>query len=333
MAYQPRFADITSTPAAPDQTSDIDEMSIYTDEQIQLYFERIGLPADNIQERRASDPLGFLTTLKYHHIAAIPFDSLALHYSPHRLLSLSYDDLFTKLVTRRHGGYCMEVNAFLAAVLRTLGYTLYTAGARVNVQGAWGGWAHEMTIVTIDDTRYLVDVGFGFSSPAHPVPLKDNREFTTIAPARGKLEYRALSIHTDPSQRMWVYSAQRSANAPWEEMYSFPEMEFFPADFQVMNLSTMTSPQSFFVQNVLCLKVLLGEETGKPEGLLFLHRDLVKRQVGGEVEILQTLESEEDRLQALEKWFGIVFSEAEKLGIRGLASELKRRPPQGDGHA
>ncbi|KAK0640689.1 hypothetical protein B0T16DRAFT_201165 [Cercophora newfieldiana] len=314
-------------------------MNAFTQEQMWLYFkhiglpEYVGLPAEETQERVKADPLGFLTRLMHRQLARIPFDSLALHYSPTRTLSLHPMALFNKLIVRGRGGYCMELNGFFATALRTLGYTLFSVGGRVNGGGVWGGWNHMLNIVTIDGTCYAVDVGFGSHGPPNPNPLKDGYEFTTIAPARGKLEYRALAQHSDPSQRAWVYSVQEWPNAAWEDKYAFVEIEFFPADFQVMNMPVMTAPQSFFVQNVMCMKFLLREGTDEPEGVLILHRDYVKRRIGGNVEILQTLHTEEDRVKVLEDMFSIKLEEDEKAGIRGLASELRWKIPQGKGHA
>lgn len=180
-----------------------------------------------------------------------------------------------------------------------------------------------VNLVTIHGQRYLVDVGFGSNGPPNPVPLEHNHEFIGIAPMRGRLQYRNLEEHTDPSQRVWVYSAQENGDAPWKDMYHFVETEFMSGDFEVMNLRTMTTPQSFFVQSVMCMCTILNEESGKPVGLLILHRDYVKRRMGADSEIIEHLESEEQRVKALAKHFGIVLSPEEQGGIRGLASELR----------
>ena len=248
-------------------------------------------------------------------------------------------------------------------------------------------------IVTINNSdRYLVDVGFGGNTPPIPVPLphlssstssKTAVEFTTIHPAKGKLEYRPLvnnptttttttttsSPYAD-RQNLWIYShkeTEKDGDAEWKEMYAFSELEFFPADFEVMNLQVMTAPQSFFVQTVLCVRTVLScedlsssfpssssssggmssakelsskkEKDGEKEkekydeekiiGTLILFRDVVKRKIycneKGEMEeqILERLETEEQRWAALGRWFGIYLTEEEKRGIRGLASELK----------
>jgi len=306
-------------------------MSVYSDPQIDLYLAHIGLPfnAENAKKEVQENPLGFLTSLQRHHMARVPFDSLALHYSPHRSLSLHPEALFGKIVRAGRGGYCMEVNQFMCVVLRSLGFQVYSVGGRVGIGGVWGGWNHQISLVTIADKKYIVDVGFGTNGPSQPTPLEDGLELTQIAPATGKLEYKSLPFHTDPSQRMWVYSIKPVPPAPWLPMYAFTEVEFFSKDFEVMNLTTMTSPRSFFVQNVMCMRIILDEETKEPVGLLVMHRDYVKKRVGEKEEMLEKLETEPQRVEALKKYFDIALSPEEQASILGLASELR----QGGSHA
>jgi arylamine N-acetyltransferase len=179
-----------------------------------------------------------------------------------------------------------------------------------------------INIVTIKNTRYLVDVGFGSGGSMQPIPLIHGTEFPQIPPARGKLEHTALPEHADHSQRVWLYSTQAEENAPWERRMMFLDVEFFPADYAVMNLSPMTQPQSFFVQNVLASQVLLDEEK-RPSGVVSMLGGTVRRKGGGEDVVLVECKTEEERVQALEKYFDIVLSEAERNGIKGLPSELK----------
>jgi arylamine N-acetyltransferase len=179
-----------------------------------------------------------------------------------------------------------------------------------------------INIVTVNNTRHLVDVGFGSGGSMQPIPLIHGREFTQIPPTRGKLEHTALSEHADQSQRVWLYSTQAEENAPWERRMMFLDVEFFPADYAVMNLSPMTQPQSFFVQNVLASRVLLDEEN-RPSGVVSMLGGTVRRKGGGEDVVLAGCKTEEERIEALEKFFDIVLSEVERNGIKGLPSELK----------
>ena len=101
-----------------------------TPEQLAATLKHLSLP---LEPRPPT--LEYLQTLMIRHASRVPFDNIALHYSPTRKLSLDVADLFDKIVVRSRGGYCMEVNAFFAALLRTLGYDLYTIGGRVCSDG------------------------------------------------------------------------------------------------------------------------------------------------------------------------------------------------------
>lgn len=181
-----------------------------------------------------------------------------------------------------------------------------------------------VNIVTVSSQKYLVDVGFGAEEAMCPVPLVSGHEFDQISPVRGRLEFTALAQHSDPSQRVWLYSTrQPEMGAMWEPKYHFLEAEFFPADYRTMNLSPMAQPTSFFVQNVLAMRAVLDEETRQPRGVITLFGDVVRRKSRGETEVLAVLKTEQDRIEALEKYFEIVLQEQEKRGIHGLPTELK----------
>lgn len=299
---------------------------MFTSTQLSRYLAHISFPSDVVHPVGS---LGYLTLLQKCHLAKVPFESLSLHYSKHHLLSLEKEDLYQKIVIRGKGGYCMENNTFFGVILRTLGFKIINVGARVSDAigerpgGGYMGWNHMANIVTIEGQRYLVDVGFGAPVPTHPLPLISGHVCTGIAPQSLRLEYRSLLQHTDPEQRVWVYSYRESDHAKWTEAYSFVEIEFFPRDYEVMNLSTMTCPQSFFTQTVVCVKVVLNEESKEIEGLLILVQDEVKKRIKGVTEVMEKLQNEDQRVKALEKWFDIVLDEAERKGIIGLATELR----------
>ncbi|KAK4185775.1 hypothetical protein QBC35DRAFT_388802 [Podospora australis] len=301
-------------------------MATYTNHQISRYLEHIGYetePHYSIEKHFREEPLHLLTKLQVLHMARVPFESLSLHYSKHRVLSLDPEDLFEKIITRGRGGYCMEVNAFFGTVLRTLGFRIVSVGGRVCVGGGYKGWDHMVNLVTIEGRRYLVDVGFGSNGSTYPFPLEHDQKMLAVFPAHGRLQYKNLDIHTDPDQRVWVYSVQQDESAPWKDMYAFVEIEFFPADFELMNMRTSASPQSFFVQSVMCMKTILDEHKNAPMGKIILHRDYVKRVMEGKAEIIKKLHSEKERIQALADYFDITLTEQEQKGIRGLASELR----------
>lgn len=125
---------LSSTPQA--------KMATYTEEQLARYFEHIGFrhEVNAARQHMSRFAMGILTVLQMRHMARVPFECLSLHYSRSRLLSLEPDDLFEKIVNDGKGGYCMEVNTFFAAVLRSVGFTLFSAGARVRGPEGYKGW-------------------------------------------------------------------------------------------------------------------------------------------------------------------------------------------------
>ena len=83
-------------------------------------------------------------------------------------VSLDLAALYDKIVRRRRGGFCYELNGLFAELLRRLGYrvTLLSAGVAQDGGGFGPEYDHLLLLVELD-RRWMVDVGFGenFKSP------------------------------------------------------------------------------------------------------------------------------------------------------------------------
>lgn len=184
-----------------------------------------------------------------------------------------------------------------------------------------------VNLVIIEGKKYLVDVGFGAQEATQPVPLEDGYEITTVAPTRGRLELKHVDKQVtkdDPAQRLWVWCSRKGGeSAEWEDIYSFSEAEVFAEDFEALNYFVMTKPQSFFLQNVIAYRPVLDEATGELVGERILHGNVVKEGASGQDRVLEVLETEEDRVSALEKYFDIRLTEKEKRAIKSLPTELR----------
>lgn len=102
----------------------------------------------------------------------------------------------------------------------------------------------------------------------------------------------------------------------------FSEIEFLPQDFGVMNFFVSQNPASFFTQIFICMRMIMSEDEKEIEGQCVMSGREVKRRVRGKTEVVEKLESEEDRVRALEKWYGMHLREDEIQGIRGLSSMI-----------
>lgn len=323
----------------------------YTSEQLDQYFDTIRFPAKYrkssiISTRDAAsappqEALTFLSHLIKYQIAGIPWENLDLHYSTHHTISVDPHAVFEKTVARRagRGGYCMENTLLLGTVMRSLGYDVMTTGARVNTaiqpisqSPSWNGpsfdgWNHMVTIVTIGGKKYLVDVGVGSHGPVLPVPLEEDGFSTMNVKPSHEIRLRREHIpdnshRTNPEQLLWVYSLRFSAESDWLPGYCFSEVEFLPQDYETMNFFVSRSPKSWFTYHVVCLKFLMDEESEEIVGDITLFgRELNDRRMGKGNKIA-TVASEEERVEALEKYLGVKLSAAEKAGIHGMVTMI-----------
>jgi hypothetical protein len=101
----------------------------------------------NELSEEATKALNFLSLLQRHHLAAIPFENLSLHYSKWKGVGIKKEEVWQKMIGdgRGRGGYCMENNRLFGAVLKSLGFEVYALGARVYNQtmpqdGGFNGW-------------------------------------------------------------------------------------------------------------------------------------------------------------------------------------------------
>lgn len=327
----------------------------YSEDQLKQFLNHVGLPNSaqtlNITSLANDQKLDFLTTLLRHTLATVPFENISLHYSVTKQMLLSPALLFAKVVQGRcddgstipgnkRGGYCMQNNVLFGTVLRSLGFDLVSTGARVlagasssgSSSGSSRGWSHMNNIVHIGKKRYLVDIGFGPNGPTIPLPLEHGFTTTQIAPAEQRIRYTRLPQHTHPDSRIWVYEHRVGPDGEWDLVYCFhDEIEFLPGDYQVMNFATSNRRDTFFTFELVCTLFTLAEEDapdgsvkrGELDGCLILGTGLKKRKQGRSDHIVDKFASEEERLDALKKWFQIDLPTEDRAAIQGLVTEIK----------
>lgn len=190
-----------------------------------------------------------LRQLQIAHLQAVPFENLAIH--ARQPIRLEDGALFDKIVRRRRGGFCYELNGLFAALLRALGFevAMLSAGVRSNDGDFGPDFDHLALLVTLEE-RWLVDVGFG-DSFQEPLLLMVGRE-----QAQGDRAYR-LMCEGD----QWLMG-QREGDHEWEVQYRFSLQPYQFADYEAMCHYHQSSPQSHFTRKRLCtLATLPGRIT------------------------------------------------------------------------
>jgi N-hydroxyarylamine O-acetyltransferase len=245
---------------------------------ISAYFDRVGY---NGSANPTSDTLVALHT---GHTFNIPFENLDVFAG--KAVSLSPDALFDKLVTRRCGGYCFEMNGLFALALREIGFQPRQLLARTAFGGAYSAKLHEVLTVEAEGVTYLCDVGYGndgISAPLLLTPRKEQKWF--------------LDTYRFTRDSNFGHVLQRRDGENFVTMYAFTDNEYVPGDFEVANHYTSTHPQSFFKLQRFATKPT-------PTGRITLTEHRLKIVDGGKV-IERAVSGETELSDLLRKHFGL----------------------------
>ena len=228
-----------------------------------------------------------LRKLQLAHLLTVPFENLSIHSA--EPIVLEDDPLFDKVVTRRRGGFCYELNGLFAALLRALGFEVAMLSARVaNADGVYGPDFDHMTLLVTLDERWLADVGFG-DSFVEPLLLDERGE-----QVQGERAYR---IAVDAADRVLM---QRIGDEEWKAQYHFALQPHQYPDYAEMCRYHQTSPESHFTRGRICSRAT-------PEGRVTLSdMRFITTFVGSHREE-RVLKNEEEYATTLREHFGIVM--------------------------
>lgn len=172
------------------------------------------------------------------HMLAAPFENLDIHLG--REIVLDEQKNYSKIVERRRGGFCYELNGAFAMLLRALGYDVKMLSAGVaNLKGEFGPPFDHMTLLVELEKRWLADVGFG-DSFREPLLLDEQGEQAQ--------KWGAYRIARDGEQ---LTLEQRAGNL-WNPQYRFTLQPYNFTDFAEMCRYHQTSPDSHFTQRRTC---------------------------------------------------------------------------------
>ncbi|MDQ0138613.1 arylamine N-acetyltransferase family protein [Cupriavidus necator] len=270
--------------------------------QLDAWLARLGLAAP------PSPTLQALNAVLAAHLSSIPFENVdPLLRLPVRI---DPDAVFDKLVTRRRGGYCFELNTLLGAGLSALGYGVTPLAARVR----WGVpdevptmSTHMLLRVEVAHRSYLADVGFGGPTPFRALPLSE--------PADDGFPYRLVPSPAQAAAAFHSYDLQARGNAGWLPVYRFDLTPQSPIDFVARNWYVSTHPDSVFLQR------LMAARTDGATRLTLVNGELAERAPDGSVRRTQLLHAGAV-VQALSDRFGVLLDEALREGLMAALPRL-----------
>jgi N-hydroxyarylamine O-acetyltransferase len=196
--------------------------------QVKAYLARCGAT------RPARADAESLRQLQLRHLMAVPFENLSIHLG--EPIVLDQRALFHKLVERRRGGFCYELNGLFAALLSALGFSVTMLAARVFGADGLGPPFDHMVLRVDTPDPWLADVGFGRHA-SHPLRMDVRGEqadpggvFRVAENGDGDLE---LFRDGEPQYRLELRPRALG-------------------DFEATCWWQQTSPKSHFTQSLVC---------------------------------------------------------------------------------
>ncbi len=182
-----------------------------------------------------------LAGLHRAHMLAVPFENLDIHLGATNVLDPGH--IYDKIVRRRRGGWCFELNGLFALLLERIGFavTRYSA-AVVASDPPYPDFAH-LTLRVDLERPWLCDVGFGDSFTL-PIRLDE--------PSDQPVEGHAYRLERT-GERMTLLQDGRP-------QYAFELAPREMHEFAGMCTYLQSSPESFFTRSPICS---LATENGR----------------------------------------------------------------------
>jgi N-hydroxyarylamine O-acetyltransferase len=250
------------------------------------YLDRIAVARPRVLDEAA------LVMLHRAHLMAVPFENLSIHLG--EPISLDEDDLLSKIITRRRGGFCYELNGAFALLLAALGARVERVAARVYGDGGLSPpFDHLALVVRLagDGGPWLADVGFG-SHSTYP------------------LRYDSRHGQDDPAGRFSLADAgdeDVDVLRNGEPQYRIERRERELADFVPTCWWQQTSPDSHFTQSTICSRLT-------DDGRISLSGSTLIRTSGGS-RTEEQLPSGDAVLAAYREHFGIALDRVPTAGV------------------
>ncbi len=200
--------------------------------EIQPYLERIGYGGS------CEPTVETLRRLHLAHLFSVPFENLDIPLD--HPIALSLPAFYDKIVRRRRGGFCYELNGLFGWLLEQLGFEVALLSGRVFQDGRPGAEFDHLVLLIQAEKRMIADVGFG-ELFLEPIPLS-----ASPAQQRGGVSYRL----TGPDSETILH--RRQPESDWEPQYVFSLSPRRLSDFGARCHELQTSPSSIFRTKAVC---------------------------------------------------------------------------------
>lgn len=266
------------------------------------YLRRIGADRPPVPDAAA------LRDLQFRHLLTVPFENLSIHLGEEIVLEDAA--LVAKVVERRRGGFCYELNGAFAALLRGLGFRVTLLQARVFTPDGGLGIPYDHLALLVETPapngtgpgegrrRWLADVGFGSH---HSYPLAFDERGDQDDPAG---TFRVVEAPDGDLDVLWDGKPQLRIDRRPRVL----------ADFTAGSWYHRTSPDSPFTRSLVCSRNTRDGRITLTGGRLVttVNGERHERELVGDAEVLA----------AYLEHFGLDLDEAPQV----VAGRTRERP-------
>ncbi|MBC6399750.1 MAG: arylamine N-acetyltransferase [Ekhidna sp.] len=240
-----------------------------------------------IRAQKEKPSISYLKKLHRAHLINVPFENLDIHYK--NKIILDYRKIYKKIVSRRRGGFCYELNGLFYHLLYHLGFNSYLISARVKQEEGFSkDYDHMAVLVLLENERWLVDVGFG-DSFIYPKKIEINKV---------QMDYVDYwRVVADPDENLILQ--QSDDYSSFRSKYFFTLEKKQPIQFMDRCEFHQTSIESHFTKQKLITRL-----TAKGR-IMLTERKLKISELGNTTE--QEITNEDEFLSKLRQHFGIGF--------------------------
>lgn len=245
---------------------------------INAYLKRIGLEKPAKLDRETLDKI------VQAHQCSIPFEDLECNYLKKRVY-IDTDSLFDKIITRKRGGYCFELNTLFKDFLKELGFDVFSVFCKI--RGLERPIMHRGNFVRFDDGLYFVDVGFGGPMPFGSVMLEEGL----------KQDISGETFWFEKTDEYWWNLRRINEAGESESVMYLTTQPQADIDFEAMNFYSCTNPEGRFVTITLV-------NLRRPDGFYSITERKYTEKIGDKRAEKDIISDEEFRKLLSEK-FGI----------------------------
>ncbi|MCL2378452.1 MAG: arylamine N-acetyltransferase [Defluviitaleaceae bacterium] len=196
--------------------------------RIGTYLRRIGYHGN------ARVSFATLHDLQRLHLQSVPYENLDIMRGVP--ISLKIEDLYEKIVLRRRGGYCFELNALFAWLLKNLGFAVTDYMSRfLRDEAEMPMRRHRVLCVACEGAEYICDVGVGGVIPRKPLPL----DIGKLSEQNG--EKYILKEDDFLGNVLWEWR-----HDSWRKIYAFTREPQLEQDFTAISYYCEAHQDSFF---------------------------------------------------------------------------------------